>query len=227
LLVGLAVWDNKKAADVLGDLAREMGLKLQIDPAIASVARDWWGQEGVSNGHFVRQLAAELNADATFKNGQLLITQKGQGLSAAGVAVAGLTIRPDMHIAGSMSVKFTAREKHAAVEAEVYDRDTAKREKVSVAAHNDGSGTHRMRHPFKNKDEAEKAAKSRARQLQTRAQTTSVTIVSGNARARGGGNFTYAGFHPEIDGVPFTIEAASHAYGKGGSWQVSIQGKAK
>ena len=204
-----------------------MGLSLQIDPAIGALKRDWWGQENVSNGHYVRQLANELNADATFKDGKLLITQKGQGLSAAGVAVANLIIRPEMHTPGSMSVKFKAREKHAQVEAEVYDRDKAKREKVAVNAHPEGSGTHRMRHPFRNKDEARKAAQSRARQLQTRAETTSVSLVSGTARARGGGNFTYAGFHPQVDGTPFTIESASHTYDKGGSWRVDIQGKAK
>jgi len=157
----------------------------------------------------------------------MIVTKRGAGISASGAPVSALLITPDMTIGeGATSFKFKGREKHQSVEAEYHDRDKATRERVSVSAHPDGQGTHRMRHQFSNKEDAERAAKTRANDLSSKAATFSTTIV-GNARARGGAEASFMGFHPQTDGELFIIETASHTYSKSGSWQVGLDGKSK
>ena len=127
---------------------------------------------------------------------------------------------------GSLSVKFTERERHKKVAATFHDRDKAKREKVEVDADDDGEATYTMRHNHANKQEAEAAAKSKAKELERQATQTSVTI-EGNPAARGGGPMSYAGIHPEADGIEFMIENAAHTFRKGGGFTTAITAKKK
>ena len=78
--------------------------------------------------------------------------------------------------------------------------------------------------PASAQERAQRAAEAKAKQLQRNATTTSVDI-EGNPLARGGVPFQYAGFHPEVDAIPFIIESAAHRFAKNQSYLTSVNGK--
>lgn len=220
-------WDDSDFGTVAGELAGEMGLSLQIDPRIAKFkGKDgYFAMEQESRLHFLERTSRRLGGVFTVKDGKALILDKGMGLTAGGAAIGGLIITPPMHIQGSMSVKFSEREQHKKVRASYYDDKAARQEFAEAEANPQGEADYTLRHRFANKEEAEEAAKSRAKALQRSADSTSVTI-EGNSAARGGAPMSYLGFHPDVDGLPFVIESAAHTYVKGGGYTVAIQGNA-
>lgn len=219
-------WDNTTLGTVLSDLASEVGLQPVISGAGASFKQDWWGLEDESPMHFAERMARRHNATFTVKDGKFIFVDKGNGMSASGQSLGGLVITPPMMHVGTCRTTFTGRDAHKKVEAAWQDKGKAKREIVSADAVADAEGTQRLRHAFGSKEEAERAAESRAKDLQRAATSTSVDIV-GNVAARGGVPFSYAGVHPQIDGTPFIIETATHSYSKREGYKTSISGKVK
>lgn len=220
-------WDGKTVGDVFGQLAGEAGLQLQIAPALASMKfpRDWTGMQNESIMHFGRRQAERLGADFGVKDGKMLMVEKGKGQSASGAAMGQLVVTPPMIVQGTCEAHFSAREKPKDVKAEYQDLATGKRETVTVPGSPDGKKSYTLRHSYGDKDEAERAAKGKAREAMMSADTTSVEI-EGNTAARGGAPMTYAGVRPGLDGQKFIIETAAHSFSKSG-YKTKIDAKAE
>lgn len=219
-------WDNKTVGDQIKDLAQEAGLQPVISGPGAEFMMTWNNMDNESALHFGERMARRHNALFDIKDGKMLFIDKGTGQTASGLEMPSLIIRPEMSVVGSCSTKFSGRDSHKEVEAQHYDKDKATREIVKAQANTKAEGTLRLRHAFGSKEEATSAAKSKAKDLERDAKTTSVEIV-GNVMARGGSPMSYAGFHPQIDGVPFIIDTATHSYSKGAGYLTSISAKVK
>lgn len=222
-------WDDATVGQVFGDLAGEQGLSLQIAPALANLKfpNKWAGMQNESIMHFGRRVADRMGGLFAIKDGKMIMAEKGSGQSPAGAAIGELIITRQMIVPGTCKVHFAAREKVKKVKAEYQDIENGKRETVEVEANPDADpdAEYTMRQPFGDKDEAERAAKSKARELGSSADTTSVEI-EGNTAARGGAPMRYAGVRPGVDDVPFIIESAGHQFSKSG-YKTAIEGKAK
>lgn len=220
-------WDNTTFGAVANELSGNMGLSAQIAPRIAAFkgADGYFAREGESGVHYLERMSRRLGGVFAIKDGRVIIADKGLGQTPGGAAIGGLTITPPMHIEGSMSVKFSNRERHKQVRAPYYDDREAKQKFAEAPADKDGEADYTLRHRFANKEEAEEAAKSKAKELGRSADSTSVEI-EGNAGARGGVPMSYAGFHPDVDGLPFVIETAAHTYVKGGGYTVKVDANA-
>lgn len=219
-------WDDKTVGDQIKDLAEEAGLQPVISGPGADFMMTWNNMDNESALHFGERMAARHNALFDIKDGKMIFIDKGSGQTASGISMPSLIIRPEMSVVGSCSTKFSGRDSHKQVEAQHYDKAKAKMETVKAQANEKAEGSLRLRHAFSTKEEAESAAKSKAKDLERDAQTTSVEII-GNVRARGGTPMTYAGFHPQIDGVPFIIDTATHSFSKGAGYMTSISAKVK
>lgn len=217
-------WDDNTVGGIFTELAEENGLTPVISGKIAEAKYPYMNMEDESVLHFGERIAARENGLFDVKDGKLIMIDNGAGLSGSGLAVTPLIITPPMSIVGSCRVKFSGRDEHKEVETAYHDKEKAKREIVKAPAGGQ-EGVLRLKHAFGNKEEAERAAKSKAKALQRRATSASVTIV-GDARARGGAPMRFQGFHPQADGQPFIIETATHNVSKAG-WTTAISGEAQ
>ena len=220
-------WDGQTFGGVVNEMASEAGLTAQVDPEIAAFAgKDgYFAQEGESNLHWIERQAQRLNGLFAVKEGRLIVAKKGAGLTAAGAAIGAIVVTPSMIVTGSCRTKFTCRDEHKEVRAGWHDQEEGQRKYETAPGSPDGEVTHTLRHTFANKDEAKRAAESRGKELTRSADTTSVTI-EGLPYAKGGAPMSYAGVHPEIDGLPWVIETGTHTYSKGG-YTTDIQAKAQ
>lgn len=221
-------WDGKKFGDIAKQIAGEHGLAAQIDAEIASYAgkEGYFQQENESDLHWLERFARKLNGLFTIKNGRMIIAKRGAGLTAAGVALGALIVEPSMIIQDTCSTTIGERESHKKVRAPYHDTKTGERKYEEAPANPDGDASYTLRHDHGDKDTAKRAAEARAKELQRSAEQTSVTI-EGNVAARGGAPMSYAFVHPEIDGLPWIIETASHSFSKGQGYRTAIQAKAK
>lgn len=219
-------WDNITVGDAIKDLANEAGLQPVISGEGAAFKMDYLNMEDESPLHFAERLARRHNALFDIKDGKMIFIDKGTGLSASGQSLAPLIITPGMMVVGSCSTKFTGRDSHKEVEGQYHDKAQATREIIKAPADAMAQGTLRLRHAFGSKEEAGRAAQSKAKDLQRDATTTNVEIV-GNVQARGGTPMQYANVHPDVDSVPFIIDTATHNYAKGNGYLTSVSAKIK
>ena len=221
-------WDGKTFGDVVGELAGEAGLTAQVAPRIAAFrGKDgYFAIEGESPIHWIERQAQRLNGLFAVKDKKLIIADKGAGQTPGGAGIGPLVITPPMVVEGTGKVKFTSRDSHKKVRAGYHDHDEGKRKYEEADADPDGEADYTLRHTYANKEEAKEAAAARAKDLQRSAETTSVTI-EGNPYAKGGVPFSYAGIHPEVDGLPFIIETGTHTFAKRAGYRTAIQGKAQ
>lgn len=165
---------NQKLSDVLGQIAGRLGLGLQIAPSLANEGLQYWAQVNESDFHTISRLARRFDAIIKPANGQLVAVKRGEGLSASGLALGGVTITPEM--CSTWRASFRERPNHKGVEAQYIDRQRPARVPVFVGG---GQGTATMRLPqvFPNEQEARRAATSRQRELEREKGSFRATLV--------------------------------------------------
>ena len=219
-------WDEATIQQVFSELAQENGLAPLVSGQIASVTYPYINMEDESTLHFGQRIARRENGLFDIKDGKLIMVDKGAGLSGSGLSISPLVITPNMCLVGSCSTRFTGRDSHKSVEAQYHDKENAKRVLVEAMSDPEGEGVLRIKHAFEDERAAQAAAHSKAKELQRAATSTSVAI-EGNVLGRAGQPMSYSGFHPEIDGIPFIIEAAQHSFSKSGGWITALTAKIK
>ncbi|UWF58021.1 hypothetical protein [Brucella sp. 2716] len=100
-------------------------------------------------------------------------------------------------------------------------------ETVEVEEDSDEEGTadFTVKENFSTEAEAKKAAKSKAESLKAETVKTFVTVF-GDSTIRAGAPFSYQNVRPEIDGIEFIIETATHRISKSG-YMTDIEAKLK
>lgn len=127
-------WDDKSLKDIVSEIASESGLKVKVDDVIGSFVYPWIGQLGESNLEFLERLAATHNALFSIKDGAVLFAERGRGKKPNGEALPTFTVRPDILLVGSGSVKFGDRTAVEKVVAKYYDRNEATMKTVEESA---------------------------------------------------------------------------------------------
>lgn len=221
-------WEGKTFKDVAGEMAREEGLEAQVDAEIGAFIPDnkWFGQDNESNLHWLDRWADRLDGIVARKNGKLIVAKRGAGLTPGGASMIPLVITPPMIIKNSCRVHWGNREKHGKVNAEYHDTKSGKRKRVSAASDADSDSVYTHRHATSGKSEARHAARGRARFLKSGGLTTSVAI-EGNPLAKAGAPMTYLGVRPQVDGLQFIVDTATHSFSRGASYRTELRGRAK
>ncbi|TFF20833.1 late control protein D [Jiella endophytica] len=215
-------WDDKTVEEVVSEIAGEHGLTPKIDPEIGKHKYEWLGQLNESDIHFVERITERLGGFFSVKDGNLVIAKKGAGAAPSGAALTPIVITPAILTPGSARIRFSDRTQYKSVKASYTDRK--KGEKVDVEEESDAKGeaVYRLSEQYADETEAKKAAKSKAGDLLRRQATFSCQII-GNPAARAGAPLTFAGCRPGVDGLPFLIGTATHAYSKSG-YTTSLDG---
>lgn len=213
-------WDNRSVKEIVEQIAGDHGLTPKIDDAVADHVYEWIGQVGESDLHFLERVADRHGAIFSIKDGNLIWATKGQGKSPSGQELTPVTITPAALQTGSCRVRLTERAKYKKVKGKYPDRAAGKQLEVEVESDPEGEATFKIDLPFADKKEAEKAIIAKAKELERRKAAMSCTIV-GNPAVRAGAPVMLAQCRPEIDGMRFIIETATHEY-SGSGYTTSI-----
>lgn len=211
-------WDNKTVKQIVEQIAGENGLSSRVDDEVGSHEYKWFAQQDESDLHVVERLARRHDALFTIKNKTLIFKKKGEGVG--GVIASRANI-----VEGTCRTVFAHRFKYKKVKARVQDRDKAELVEVEEESDDEGTADYTMPEPFADEGEAKKAVKAKAKDLKRETIRTSVTLY-GDPAIRAGAQFTYVGVRPELDGVEFIIEAATHKLSKSG-YTTDVEAKLK
>lgn len=218
-------WDKKTVKDIVSEIAGENGLSPVIDSEVGAHLYDWFGQQDESDLHVVERLARRHGALFSVKDGKLVFAKKGSGKSAGGSALTPVVATPANIIEGTCRTTFSHRSKFKKVKARHQDRAQAKPIEVEEDSDGEGSATYTLPEPYADEAEAKTAAKAKAKDLKSETIRTSVDLF-GDQTIRAGAPFSYSGVRPELDGIEFIIETATHKLSKGG-YITSVEAKLK
>jgi phage protein D len=216
-------WDDKSVKDIVSEIAGEHGLQAKVDGSVGTYKYKWFGQEDESDLHVVERLARRHDATFAIKNGMLIFAPRGAGKSASGAALTPVVATPFDIVAGTCRITFAHRNSFAKVKAHVQDRTKAERIDVEEDSDENGEAEFELADPYVDEDEAKKAAKTKARDLKNSTLSTSVDLF-GDPTIRAAAPLIYDGVRPQIDGIEFVIETATHKLSKSG-YTTSIEAK--
>ena len=159
---GLKHWDNAKLGTILEDTAKAAGLALAIHPSLASVMLPYALRWEASPIDFATRLAAEAGGIVKPAGGRLVVTKRGSGQGAGGSELP--PIRVTRWGNSGWRIKGEPRPRHSAVVATYHDPKTGKRKSIRYSTGHKGP-VHTVLHSRPSKDEAQRAAEARAREL--------------------------------------------------------------
>ncbi|UFW80034.1 phage late control D family protein [Rhizobium sp. SU303] len=206
-------WDNASLGDVVEQIAGENGLSSAVDPSLASFRYTWLGQQDESDLQLLHRLEKRHNGLMSIKGGRVVFAKRGAARSASGAFVGTVIITPDMIVQGSCSFEANDRTKYRKVVAYYQDRDKAQRVEIDADGDADGDSVYRIPEPYGTLEEADKAAQAKAKALKRGEGSSSVTVV-GDATIIAGAPLLFQDVRPGLDGVPYIIDTATHAYSK-------------
>ena len=212
---GAKHWDNKTVKDIVSDIAKDHGWTPKISGKVGDYKYAWFGQEDESGIHVIERLARRHGALFQVKNGNLIFAEKGKGQSASGASLTAIVATKDNIVEGTCTTTFQHRNSFAKVKAFTTDRKTAARIEVEAKSDTNGTATHSINEAHADKDEAQNHADAKANDLKSETIRTSVTVF-GDPSIRAGAPFSYSGVRPELDGIQFIIETATHTLSKSG-----------
>lgn len=217
-------WEGKTIGEIVDEIAGDAGLTARVAGPIAGRALEWIAQQDETPIHFLERLARRHNALFAIKDGQMILAERGSGLSLSGAPMGTILITPAITVTGTLRFEFNDRSTFGKVVAYYQDRQTAERVEVEVEGDPEGDSVFRIPEPFADPAEAEQAAESRAKQLK-RGQGNLSVEVPGDTAIVAGAPLICEGIRPGLDGVPWVVETATHSFSKGGGYRTKIDAK--
>ncbi|MEJ0003474.1 MAG: contractile injection system protein, VgrG/Pvc8 family [Pararobbsia sp.] len=221
-------WENVKLADIVGDVARRNKWTPACSIDVVVPRADQFGE---SDLHFITRLSRQHGATATVKAGKLIVTKRGAGKSASGLALPSLTLVPNMLL--DYEITFPDRTSFAAVRTRVHDMRNGKKIDLVIPnpdASRGAAAVHTERHAFASREAAQAAADARLQKLNRQTAKGSL-LMQGRADVSAEKVVALKGFKKEADG-DFLIDSVTHDYA-GRSWETRVElnggngGKAK
>lgn len=218
-------WDDKTVGEIVKQIASENGLQPVIDDDVAAHKYSWFGQQDESDMHVCERLARIHGALFSVKDGKLVFARRGSGKSATGKDLTPVVVGPYEIVQGTCRINFAYRKKIKKVRARTRDRATAETVEVEEDSDDEGTADYTLKENFSTETEAKKAAKAKGESLKSETIKTFVTVF-GDPSIRAGAPFSYVDVRPEIDGMEFIIETATHKISKSG-YTTDIEAKLK
>lgn len=217
-------YKKKTIGAIVGEIAGRHGLAPNVLGGLAGFNYDYLAQTGVSDMHFLTELATRHDAMFKIANGQLIFGEKGLGMSFSGAGMGMVMIQGDL-VGGSDVLKYNAkvmaRPELGEVKGAYWDRFAAE-EKYEKGSGSGQSPT-RVRKHHKNKAEAGANARGKGKKSQREGGGVSIDIV-GRPGVAAEMLMTIVGVRPgSADGV-WRIKQATHTLNANG-YVTSIEGE--
>lgn len=210
-------WDDMTIEDIVSTIAGEQGLVPKVSEGLAPYKYSHLDQTDESDINFLMRIGRDHDALVNVKDGALLFIARGEGKTAAGLPLLPQVVSRSQTT--SHRVLRSTREAFPRVEAAWHDRKNGKRA-TEVAG--DGSPVKRMRQTFATKEDAQRAADAKLKEMARNADTVEVTMP-GNAAFAAEGRMVLVGFRFGVDGI-WSVTRVTHQL-DGGGFETSIQGE--
>lgn len=205
--------------DIFAAIAKSIGMPLHMAEALKALANPYEAQSEEDGLEFLTRLGEKINAAVAVKSLKLVVVEKGAGRSAGGGSLDHIIAAYGVNLI-SYNVSEKDEPKHEEVEATYYDRGKNSRESVSVATGMDGP-KYLLRAPFQERDEAERAAKAKAKEL-VRAQADGTFVIDGSPFAQAEAYASVSGCRPRVDGL-WRVKSATHSFSATGPYTTTLQ----
>lgn len=203
-------WDAVTFSDIVNTLAAEHGLKAKVSDDLAAILFTHLDQTNESDLHFLTRLAKQHDATVKPVMDFLVLVPRGEAKSISGATLSATSIvREDLN---SWNYRSTNRGKYKAVAAHWNNTNTASKERELVGS---GEPVFTIRRPFKNADEAKRAANAKRVAFERGAATLSLTLSEGKPSLQAEGKVTVSGVRDRID-ADWTITKVVHDFSKSG-----------
>jgi phage protein D len=202
-------WDKKKLSEVMQDAGKEAGFSVQVDDALGSIEREWWGMSAESFYHFGHRIAREVGGVFKIYGKRALLVKRNAGLSASGLGLSSVLARAGGNLINWDISPTVARPRYQSVIARWYDMRAAKwkQEKVEIGGIG-GTADNITRFTEADKDEA-KHSGNNAKEASDRNKGEGSVVIEGDPGATPEGLCIVVGARPGIDGA-YRIDTVDH-----------------
>ena len=208
--------DTKTVGDLMGKIAKRNGWTPKVAPEIAKIPLEYEGQAGEFDTQFARRIAARYGGIFAVKQGKMVVTKAGSGMTASGQSLPPMVIAPGVNLI-SYRASYKKRVEHGKAQAHYFDRKDVKRVDVDAGQ---GEITYRLREAFKSKDEAMKAAEAKLSDLD-RGEGSATFEIEGDTSAAAERPVSASGIRSKVDGAWSTIRA-EHRF-QDGTYVVTLE----
>jgi phage protein D len=213
-------WSNTTVGHVVNVIAGENGLTPRVSPKLAAIEVTQIDQTE-SDIALLKRIGSMWDAVATVKSGNLIFGPIGQASTVSGKALTKLRIVRRKGNSGDRH-RFHEAERNAytGVRAKWHDVDAAAG-KTSLS----GKTGHIkvLRGDYANEEDAKRAASAEMARIKRGAATFELDLATGRGDALPECPVELSGWKPEIDGIDWIIEKATHRLVGDGGWTTHIE----
>ena len=206
---------NKPLGEVLRTIAGDHGLELAIEEALAWQNAGHINQTGESDGHLLTRLGRQFDAIATVKAGRLLFMPVGDGRTAGGTSLPGVTIERRDGDTHTFQV-LEGSSDYSGVRAHWYDVAAAAAKSVLAEGVSDFTKIKTLLETFATKAEAEAAAQAEWNRIQRGRFTMSVELAIGRPELLPETPVTLTGWGEAISSRQWICGDVEHSLSGGG-----------
>lgn len=204
-------WTNKTIGEIVKSIASRNGLTAMVHASLATTTIKASRQQSKSDMAFITALARRYDAVATVKNGALIFSPIGAGVTPSGTALPSVEMGRDM--CSSWRWNRQKRDDHAAVEAKWHDKKSGKRHTVKVGS---GDNSRTLKRTYSSEADARAAANGALKRDARNAATIELQLAYGDAALIIDQPVTLRGFKSDIDQEKWLIAEISHRIGAAG-----------
>ena len=204
-------YHNKTLGEIAETVAKRQQLTLSIKPELVSIDVGHVDQTDESDIHLLTRLCHQYGAVVNIKHGKLLIFTANSNVSASGHALDITIITRQTGDQFRYSVE-DRQSDYDNVSASYQDTKTATRKTVN---NNEAkTKTRRLKGTYKSKEAATAAANAEAKRIKEEQAKFSITTAYAYPAVTTESPITLQGFKAEIDALKWTVDKATHTYGK-------------
>ena len=204
-------YHNKTLGEIAETVAKRQQLTLSIKPELVSIDVGHVDQTDESDIHLLTRLCHQYGAVVNIKHGKLLIFTANSNVSASGHALDITIITRQTGDQFRYSVEDRQGD-YDNVATSYQDKKTAKRKTVDT--NGTKAKTKKLKGTYKSKEAATAAAHAESKRIKEQQAKFSITTAYAYPAVTTESPITLQGFKAEIDALKWTVDKATHTYGK-------------
>ncbi|PRD40864.1 late control D family protein [Phyllobacterium phragmitis] len=219
--------DDASLKDFLAAAGSKAGIAaIEIDPAFASIQRDYWSAEGESLIHLGQRLAREIGGTFKIRGDKAVLAKRGQGQAPGGAALPVVIGTVGGNLISWDISPFRGRRSFTKAKVRYFDRKSAsfKTEEVEYELDRDlPESTNAVRATVKDEAQARQVGDARKREAEREGGEGNVELdLAVDAQAEA--SFILTGARPGVDGT-YRIASVRHRADRSGGSTTSLEVK--
>ena len=204
-------YHNKTLGEIAEAVAKRQQLTLSIKPELVSIDVGHVDQTDESDIHLLTRLCHQYGAVVNIKHGKLLVFTANSNVSSSGHALDITVITRQTGDQFRYSVE-DRQSDYDNVTASYQDKSEAKRKTVDTKGKK--GKTKKLKGTYKSKGAAHAAAQAESKRIKEQQAKFSITTAYAYPAVTTESPITLQGFKAEIDALKWTVDKATHTYGK-------------